>query len=103
MAHNGHIVIPTTHEQADNVVSAVKESMVTEFGGYSAYEGSGGWHRSDGLVTEPHVRLIATCSVDDMSRDRFEQWFRFEAQYVNDMLEQEAVLVEFRDVDMELI
>lgn len=104
MAYQGHIVIPTEHEQAENVISDLTAKMVVRFGGYSRYDGSGGWEGENGVATEDHARLVVNTLGDDhFDREAFEEYLRIEAEYVKDVLDEEAVLIEIHDMDMELV
>jgi len=101
MAYQGHIVIPTSHEYAEDVIDDVKAKMVFTFGGYSRYNGSGGWEGNNGLTTEDHARLVV--DTDDMSQERFKEYLEIEATYVKETLDEEAVLIEIFKIDMELV
>ena len=57
----GTIIIPTTQEDSEYVIEAAKQHFAERFGGYSAYEGSGGWYNDEGeLIEESHMRLEST-------------------------------------------
>lgn len=56
----GTIIIPTTPEESEYVIEAAKQHLAEHFGGYSCYEGEGGWINVEGeLIEENHVRLEA--------------------------------------------
>lgn len=106
MALQAHIIIPTSHPDASHIIDSIKHSLAVKFGGFSQYDGSGGWDGQDGLVEEDHMRLVVTANLDDMdgwNEEQFREYFRIEANYVKDCLDEEAVLIEFQDIDMELI
>jgi len=78
--------------------------MAVKFGGYSRYEGSGGWDGESGVVTEPHVRLVVNVPEEHhFDRDTFKSWLQIEATYIKGQLDEEAVLIEIREIDMELV
>jgi hypothetical protein len=101
MAYQGHIVVPTTHEKADEVIDSIEAKMATTFGGYSRYEGTGGWDGKSDIVTEDHVRLVVNTT--EWDRHDFKTYLRTEALYVKDVLDEDAVLIEIRDIEMELV
>lgn len=102
MAHRGHILIPTTHPDAEDVIAEVSAKLATAFGGYSRYDGTGGWVNDDGeLIEEEHARLVATDS--DTDKAEFTETFHIEALYVKDRLNEDAVLVEVEEVESQLI
>lgn len=92
------IVIPTTHERAEYVIANVEKRFAHDFGGYSRYEGYGGWIPDDRIspIEEDHVRLV----VSDIS-DR--ETVRQSAEYVKDELDEDSVFVEFITSDVEFI
>jgi hypothetical protein len=75
--------------------------MAVQFGGYSRYEGTGGWEGEDGRVEENHARLVVNTM--DMDKDRFREYLTIEAEYVKDVLDEEAVLIEIHEMDMDLV
>jgi len=74
-------------------------------GGYSEYEGSGGWQDPDnGIIEEDHVRIVINCPDDhQMSRDRFVEYLKIEAEYVKAELNEECVMVEIEEVNLHFI
>lgn len=101
MAYQGHLIIPTTHPDAESIIEQIEAQMAIRYGGYSRYEGNGGWESDDGIETEDHVRLVVT--TDDVDRDELRDYLRIEAMYVKDMLDEDAVLIEIQETDMVLV
>lgn len=101
MAYQGHIVIPTTDEKATEVIEQLTAKMAVQLGGYSRYDGVGGWEGENGVVTENHARLVVNAM--DMDEERFREYLTTEAEYVKDVLDEEAVLIEIHDMAMELV
>jgi hypothetical protein len=101
MAYQGHIVVPTTHDKADSVISDLTAKMAATFGGYSQYTGEGGWEGENGRVTENHVRLVVNTA--EWDREKFKEYLVIEAEYVKDVLDEEAVLIEIHEMEMELV
>jgi len=101
MAYQGHIVIPTEKDGANEVVVKVQNSLVVSFGGCSSYEGRGLWDGANGVVTEDHVRLVV--DTDEMDREAFTEFLRIEALRVKEELDEEAVLIEVQEINMELV
>jgi hypothetical protein len=103
MALQAHLIVPTEKDRAKEVVQTLTLGFVTTFGGYSKYEGSGGWEGESGVETEDHVRLVVTHPGERLDEDQFREYMRVDALYVKDILDEEAVLLEFRDVDVEFV
>lgn len=101
MAYQGHIVVPTTDAQAEKVIDELTAKMAVQFGGYSRYEGTGGWEGENGRVEENHARLVVNAM--DMDEDRFREYLTIEAEYVKDVLDEEAVLIEIHEMEMDLV
>jgi hypothetical protein len=102
MTTRAHIVIPTSHPESYGVIESVKSTLADEFGGVSVYEGAGEWISEDGKVSEDHVRIVVT-EPDDRDGHSVEYIVKNEAEWVKESLDEEAVLVEFEDVEMKLI
>jgi hypothetical protein len=102
MAYQGHIVVPTTHEKAEQVIDELTAKMAVRFGGYSRYDGTGGWEGENGRIEENHARLVVN-SGEEYDRETFKGYLQIEATYVKKMLDEEAVLIEIHDIDMELM
>lgn len=98
--YKGAIVIPTTDDDADWYINQVAENMARRFGGYSEYRGTGVWMGDSGLIEEDHVRLEA---IGDVTADFTKEFFRKQARFVKKGLDEDAVLVEIRETDMELV
>lgn len=104
MAYQGHIVVPTTHDKAEDVIEQLVSKMVVRFGGYSRYDGAGGWEGESGVVEEDHARLVVNTLGDDhFDREAFKEYLTIEAEYVKDVLDEEAVLIEIHDIEMDLV
>jgi hypothetical protein len=101
MAYQGHIVVPTTHDKASKVIEQLTAKMVVKFGGYSRYDGIGGWDGENGVATENHARLVVNTM--DMDKESFREYLTIEAEYVKDVLDEEAVLIEIHDMEMDLV
>jgi hypothetical protein len=102
MATRAHIVIPTSKEGSYGVIESVKSTLADEFGGVSVYEGSGEWLADGHKVSEPHKRIVVTEPPEYDGRS-VKYIVKGEAEYVKSALDEEAVLVEFEDVEMKLI
>ena len=60
MTHEITLIIPTTGKWWE-AAKAVQFFMLNTWGGYSQYEGTGGWRDTDGAaVYEPHLRFVCT-------------------------------------------
>lgn len=105
MAYQGHIVIPTTNDKSEHVIESITTSMADRFGGYSRYNGSGGWEANGNIVEEEHIRLVVTVKTDDspMDWDQLCGWLRSEARWAKEVLDEDAVLVEINEIHMELV
>jgi len=105
MALRGHIIVPTEPEGSDYVIHNIEKKASASLGGYSEYEGSGGWRDPDnGVVEEDHVRIVINCPDDhEMSRDQFVEHLKIEAEYVKDILNEECVMVEVEEVDLHFV
>lgn len=101
MALQGHIVVPTEKESAETVIDELTAKMSVKFGGYSRYEGAGGWVGENGRVEENHARLVV--NADDMELEQFREYLTIEAEYVKDVLDEEAVLIEIHEMEMDLV
>jgi|APHM01.1.fsa_nt_gi hypothetical protein len=101
MAYQGHILVPTEHEQAGTVIDHIVAGMATKFGGYNRYSGNGGYDDGDRIIEREHARLVTNTT--DMDREQFEEYLRIEATFVKDVLDESEVLIEIYDVDMELV
>jgi hypothetical protein len=101
MAYQAHIVIPTTHDRAGEVINTIETSMAVKFGGYSQYDGLGGWDDGEQVVTEEHTRLVA--NTNEFERDNVKEFLRIEAEYAKDILGEDAVLIEVHGMEMELV
>jgi len=95
MALQGHIVVPTTKDKAERVIDELTAKMAVQFGGYSRYEGTGGWEG------ENDARLVVNSMDDD--RESFREYLTIEAEYVKDVLDEEAVLIEIHEMEMDLV
>lgn len=104
MAYQGHIVVPTTHEDAQDAIEHVKRMATGRFGGVSVYEGNGAWDGESGIESEDHCRIVFNVPDDDhFDREQIMEYLRFECQYIKDNLGEEAVLFELHEMDMELV
>lgn len=104
MALQGHIVIPTTHDDAEDVIDTVTSRISAVFGGYSRYDGSGGWVGDDGRIEEDHARIVVNVPEDNRyDKESFMGYLRVEALCVKDELGEDAVLIEVHEMDMELV
>jgi hypothetical protein len=101
MAYQGHIVVPTTHSEAERVINEMEAKFVVSFGGYSRYDGSGGWGGPGGVEREAHARLVVNS--DNMDREEFKECLTIEAEYVKAELDEEAVLIEIHEIEMDLV
>lgn len=101
MAYQAHIVVPTSHERAETVIDHITTGMAIQFGGYSRYDGSGGWDAGEEVIEEEHVRLVA--NVTEMDKDRLMEYMRIEAEFVKDVCDEDAVLIEIHGIDIELV
>jgi hypothetical protein len=114
----GTIIIPTTTEESEHVIEAAKQHLAEHFGGYSCYEGEGGWvddtlgssaeRSSSGtskvndegeLIEENHVRLEATHN----RKMRLRTELYVIAHHVKDYCNEDEVLVQFRDDETNFI
>lgn len=102
MVTRAHIVVPTAKDGSYEVVESVKETLADEFGGVSVYEGKGEWLSDGYKVSEPHKRIVVT-EPNDHDCEPIKTLVKWEAEWVKDSLDEDAVLVEFEDVEMELI
>jgi hypothetical protein len=90
----GTIIIPTTTNESQDVIAAAKQHLAEHFGGYSCYEGEGGWINSEGdLIEENHVRLEATHTFGVRLRTEF----CIIAHNVKHFCNEGEVFVQFRD------
>lgn len=99
--YQGRIVVPTTHPDAGETIAEITDHMATVFGGYSVYDGIGGWKEDDGMVEEEHKRIVVNSS--DMSREQFTVEMENYAQHVKQRCDEDAVLIEMVEIDMELV
>lgn len=99
--YKGAVIIPTDPDGSEHYINQVARNMAERFGGYSRYEGEGGWVDGDGnLIEEEHVRLEA---VGDVTADFTGEFFRKQARFVRDGLGEECVMVEIQETDMKLV
>jgi hypothetical protein len=104
MAYQGHIIVPTTEDQADAVVGELEAKMASTFGGFSTYDGEGGFEMDERIVREKHKRLVFNVPDDHrFDRSQIKNYLKIEASYVKDVLDEECVLIELREIDMELV
>jgi len=90
----GTIIIPTPPEESKYVIEAAKQHLAEHFGGYSCYEGEGGWIDDSGeLIEENHVRLEVTHN----RKMRLRTELYVIAHYVKDFCDENEVFVQFRD------
>ena len=101
MAYQAHIVIPTDPDGAEAVIDKIKAGAAKEFGGFSLYNGTGGWVGSDGLIEENHVRIVI--NADTKNKGVVNGIIEAEARYIKHELEQDSVLYEIHEIDMELV
>jgi len=96
----GTILIPTPPEDSEFVIKAAKQHLAEHFGGYSCYEGEGGWINGEGeLIEENHVRLEATHN----RQTRLRTEFYIIAHNVKHFCDEDEVFVQFRDDETNLI
>lgn len=104
MAYQGHIVVPTTHERSEDVIRHITTKMAVRFGGYSTYDGRGGWDNGEEIVEETHTRIVVNIEESEQfDRENLERYLEIEAQYVKDELDEDAVMIEIHELDMELV
>lgn len=85
------VVAPTERQRLD-WVNILGHALSMIVGGFSAYEGLGGWKTGlDGVKCEPHYRIIAYCR-DMSAREVFSLMSRQISLY-KDNCQQEVVLV----------
>lgn len=95
----GTIIIPTPGTGAEPVVEDIEHHLARKFGGYSSYEGRGGWVADNGdLIREPHRRLVT--STED--RERLESILEKCAHYVMAELEEDAVFTEITESEVQI-
>lgn len=100
MALRAHIVIPQSHPTASLVTEELVGRLSRDFGGASAYDGEGAWiSEEDEYLKEDHVRVVVTHTDEQRLRNRIVK----EAEVVKERLDEEAVLIEFEEVEMKLV
>lgn len=96
MAYQGHVVIPTTHENAQHVVEHIIRTATAVFGGASCYRGEGAWDGEHGVEHEDHARVV----VNAEDRHKLRVWLHGEARYVKHMLDEESVMYELQETEV---
>lgn len=97
MAHRGHIIIPTTKRESRDFLADLTQAIAEEFGGWSEYDGAGGWFDDDGhRHDETHRRIVTTTTAGQTELTQFLiEW----AENAKDRLGEDAVLIEIEEVD----
>lgn len=95
----GTIVIPTTKDKAEHVVQQVEDRLAQELGGYSSYNGVGGWINVDSRITENHVRIISSHENRELVRREMVGL----AEFVKDKLDEDAVMVEVVESEVTMV
>jgi len=91
------IVVPTTHDDAVHTIEAIEQEACAVVGGYSEYEGAGGWvDDSNERIEEQHTVIEVTDTSGDVDMINFARWAAGE---VKDQLGEDAVLCTVEDVN----
>lgn len=87
------LVVAPTEKQRRDWVNILGYTVSKITGGFSVYEGAGGWAGADGVTLyEPHTRLIAHCPADVSARELFNLLSHTISLYKHNC-QQEVVLV----------
>ncbi|MCK5308739.1 MAG: hypothetical protein KAJ73_09020 [Zetaproteobacteria bacterium] len=87
------LVVAPTEKQRRDWVNILGYTVSKITGGFSVYEGAGGWAGKNGVTLfEPHTRLIAYCPEDVCARELFNLMSHTISQYKYNC-QQEVVLV----------
>jgi len=66
------LVVAPTEKQRRDWVNIIGHTVSKITGGFSVYEGAGGWAGEDGVTLyEPHTKLISYCPADVSARELF--------------------------------
>lgn len=94
----GTIVVPTTDPDATDVCERIESLFARNIGGYSTYEGFGGWHNGEEIVEEPHARIV----VLHENRNVVSAGIATARSIVKDNLDEDEVLTEIVDSTVEV-
>ena len=94
----GTIVVPMTHPKAPEVCERIEGLFARNIGGYSTYEGFGGWHDGESVVEEPHTRIV----VSHENVNVVSAGVATARSIVKDTLDEDAVLTEIVDSTVEI-
>lgn len=99
MAYRARVVIPTSNPESDRVVAQLCREASHEFGGYSTYEGSGGWvSPSNDLIEEPHTVVEVVCQG---TRPVLEEFVSSATDTIKTELDETEVLVQVEEITAE--
>jgi hypothetical protein len=101
MGYQGHIIIPTTSEQAHTVIEQIQQTFVEEYGGFSRYAGTGGWDGQHGVMTESHCRLVVDTPAD--RKHDLLALLEEQAEYVKAVLDEEAVYISVQETEVQFV
>lgn len=94
----GTIVVPMTHPKAPRVCERIEQLFAEHIGGYSTYEGFGGWYDGESVVEEPHTRIV----VSHENVNVVSAGVATARSIVKDNLDEDAVLTEVVDSTVEI-
>ena len=86
--------MPNDLDKSGTVVSAVKERLSREYGGFTAYDANGGWINDDGELVEDNITVVE--SVGDIRKDTVEDICRS----VKRILNEDSVMWEVHDTNV---
>lgn len=99
--YRARVVIPTTASNAETIVTEIKESASNEFGGYSEYDGAGGWVSPDNELIEESHTVIEVVTTEDKSQ--LQSWLQSTADTVKAELDETTVLAVIEEVTAQFL
>jgi|APHM01.1.fsa_nt_gi hypothetical protein len=97
-SHKGTIIVPTENAH-EEFVTLLQRRLANRFGGFSVYDGYGGWVDNHGnLITEEHVRI----EVAGDNPERMRHVLDIERRRVKHETGDETVYTEVKPADIEI-
>lgn len=105
MAYCGKLIVPTEPEGSRDVINDIERMASATMGGYSEYEGTGGWRNADAeIIEEDHVMIVIDCTEDyDMTHEQFVNFMKNHAEHVKRNLGEECVMFKVEEPDIHFI
>lgn len=94
MTRKAKVYVPSDKEKSDTVVSAVKERLARDYGGFSAYDVNGGWVNDNDELIQDNITVVE--SVGDIRKEKIEDI----CKSVKRILNEDSVMYEIHNTNV---